>query len=552
MPNHDINLQEELPNDPGISSDINQAVIDQTNLTGYQEDPYSRQLIDNFNSQFTPQAIGPQGASLYPGLKHNINVGSQSGQIIGGQNIYVPGGNIAAIDPILARRKAIDDAARQRAGALKPFDPGKPGVLKDARFQKKFNETWNTQANVLMDEAKEKYGKDFSIVLQDPSSKEGREFVQSMANFEVMQRKFDQFVDLTAEMREGLLDKSKVYSPEVIKKLDDFEGMMGDFEGGDIWKSQDIDKMYKEFEGHRSFEDYIQTGNFLSDISGITSGWGNISDDGAYFTTSSGESIKFESAVNEVVESLMADSWGNDVRQGYYDKAQMTKTIRARLKDTSKFKKTAQIKKAESVSGASVAEEGIRHGSDKPGLINMLDYDDSGDIVPGTGSNFNAHYEHDINTADIGHKKSLRLDNIRVVNEGRIQTLEGNSEMKLTGIKTVDYVDRHGNKQTRVVGSGKINSPVKKAYKKDKVTGKQVQVPWSEYESAPDKDSYRVREEEQIIDKLFILDEHAQNQIRNQLEENLVDGFNNAVNMGVRVKKEVSGAKPKPKGTDFN
>ena len=533
MPIDDLNKY--LPNDPGVSSDVNSAIIDQANIEGYTEDPYSRGLIDNFNSQFTPEAIGPQGAALYPGLNHDINVGTQSGKIIGSQGIYVPGGNVMAIDPMLARRKAIDDASRKRAAALKPFDAGAPTSLKDARFQKTFNDTWYNESNRMMEESKAKYGKDFAIVLGDPSTKE------------VMQKKFDQFVDLSAEMQEGLLDKSKIYSPEIIKKLDEYEALMGDFEGGDIWKSQDIDKLYNELQGHRSFEDYIQTGDFLSDISGITSGWGSISDSGEYYTTSSGESIKFETAVNEVVESLMGDAWGNDVRQGYLTEESMRKAIRARLKDTNKFKKTAQIKRAEDVSGATVAEDGFRHNVDKPGAINMYDYDDTGDIIPGDGSKFNAYYEHDINTADVNHKKALVLDNVRVINEGKIQVLQGAQKMKLTGIKTVDYIDSKGNKQTRLVGSAKVNAPVKRAYVKG-FSGKLEPVPWKEYEQATNKDEYRVNEVEQIIDKLFILDEHAQSQIKNQLEENLVDGFRKAVRTGLDVKKELTGPTTKTTG----
>ena len=216
------NFQEEFPNNPNISSEITQSVIDQTTPQGFIEDdsgrdPYSQQLIDNVNAQHTVAPIGAQGAAMYPGLKHNINVGTQSGSIIGSQGVYVPGGNIMAMDPVLERRKAIDDAAKARAKAIKPFEYGDPTKLKDARFQETSNKLYYDGVNRMMDAAKEKYGKDFSVVLQDQSTKEGREFVQFAANHEFINREMDQITNLFAEIDKGLESGDLAYTDETLK-----------------------------------------------------------------------------------------------------------------------------------------------------------------------------------------------------------------------------------------------------------------------------------------------------------------------------------------------
>jgi hypothetical protein len=490
-----LDLINDFPNNPDVTSDLSVGAINNTQLPGYENtDPYNQQLIDNsnqtgdfagndpyaeallaqYNSQFTPEAIGPQGAALYPGLKHNINVGSQSGRIIGSQNIYVPGGDIMAIDPVLARRKAIDDAARKKAATLKPFEYADPYKLKDARFQETFNKAYYDRANKIIDEAKQKYGKDFSVILSDQNTREGRKFIQEMSNYEVLGREFDQIVDFMAEMDKGLQSKEKEYTPETLALKKEFEQLVGNFENGDIFSSKDLKGMYDKLKGHRSFEDYIQTENFLSDISGITNQYAYDKATDQYFKYGTNETVKFEDAIKEVVDSLESTVFAPEVAAGTYDKDYMYKAIRARLKDS--FKQTGTIsQKTAATLGAETEEfiaspDGIVKYVDEDGLrgkTQLFKYNPiTGKRIPITDKDGNVTGYETWNIASLAdaqlsisgktqsikertpdgkiqsvESKGIPLNNVRVVGpDGKEQTITGNviAEMDNTNMTKLD------------------------------------------------------------------------------------------------------------------
>ena len=382
------NILNQFPND-GIGGQIDASTIAQTTPPGYEEisgpNAYSQSVIDAQRAQQTPSAIGPQGAGLYPGMKHNINVGGYSGSMVGSQNIYVPGGNIAAVDPVLARRKAIDDAAKARAAQLKPFEMGAPSKLKDQRFQRSFDDAYYNRANTLIEQAQQNYGKDFGAVLTDQSTPEGRKFIQEMANFETLGGKFDQIVDLMAGIDVGLQDKTKEYSKETLGLKREFENLVGNFDKGDVFATQDLDQLYNKLKGHRSFEDYIQTGNFLDDISGITSQYSYDKDKGDYYKTGTTQTVKFDDAINEVVDSLANTAFAYETQSGIYDKEYMKKAIRARLKDS--IKQTGSIQQKSKATRDAEIEEFIatpdaivRYADEdgKRGNIKMFSYDENG------------------------------------------------------------------------------------------------------------------------------------------------------------------------------
>ena len=323
-------------NNPDISTFIDQATIKGFMPDGFTErSSYEQELINNQNLLNQPNEIGPQGsAALYPGLSQGINVGTTSGSIIGSHGVYVPSGDILPMDPILARRKAVDDAAKRRASEIKPFEYRKPLDLKDSRFQGNFNQSVFDFQDKAIKEAQNKYGIDFAKHLKDPGTKEGRKFIQGMANFETMGKNFDQIVDLIAEMDKGLQDKTKVYTPETMKLYNDFKGLVGNFEDGDIMGSIDLQTHLQKFQGHRSFEDYIQTDNFLKDFNGRISQSFTLYDKENYYRTGTTKKVEFEDAINEVVNSLAERDFAPEIASGIYDKAYLKKTIRARLEDS--------------------------------------------------------------------------------------------------------------------------------------------------------------------------------------------------------------------------
>jgi len=318
------NLSADLPNNPDVSSEMSVGAIQGANVPGYtdsivsgQPDLYSQQLIAANNAQFAPQEIGPQGAGMYPGLRHNINVGNQSGSIIGSQGVYVPGGNIIAADPMLARRKALDDAARAKAASITPFDPGQPGKLKDPRFQEKFDRAYYDRANELVNAAQDKYGKDFGLVLQDPNSREGREFIQEMSNYETLRREFDGITDRIAGIDEGLETGELEFTDKTLALYDDYKQLVGSFDKGDIFKSRDLQSSIDQLDGFLSLEHYIQQGGFLDDIMGKDIGYSYNSDTGEFFETTTGNTVTYDEAIDQVTDSLSRGPFRNHLRQGY-------------------------------------------------------------------------------------------------------------------------------------------------------------------------------------------------------------------------------------------
>lgn len=331
----DPNILQQYPNNPGIESQIDQAMIAQTTPSGYQQaNSYSQQVIDAYNAQFTPKETGMLGGNaLYPGSGFDVNVGTYGGQVIGSNPIFVPGGNIMAIDPVLARRKALDDAARLRASSIKPFTYKEPFRVKDQRFQQSLSDQTEKFATDRIREAQAKYGKDFGVVLSDQSTPEGREFLQGMANYETLGRNFDQVTDLMAGIEQGLQDKTKTYSPETLKLYNDFKTLAGNFANGDVEAGVDLADMYDKLKGARSFEDYIQTDGFLKDFQGRINQSFYVNEAGDYFRTGTTKKVEYGDAINEVVDSLADRDFAPEIQAGIYTKDYLKRAIRARLKD---------------------------------------------------------------------------------------------------------------------------------------------------------------------------------------------------------------------------
>lgn len=473
MPGTDEILSQ-YPNNAGLGAEINKATINQTTVPGYtsEVDPYTQSLLDAHNAKFQPQEIGAQGqAALYPGMSQDINVGSTSGSVIGSHNIYVPTGDILALDPILARRKAIADAAQLKAQSITPFKYKDPYQLKDQRFQEKFNKQYYDASNSMIEEAKRKYGKDFSIVLQDPNTEEGRKFIQTMANYEVLGKKHDQIIDLIAKI--DVADKSKIYTPETYALKKELETMTGHFQDGDVMASKDIDRMYNQLEAYRSFEDYIQKDNFLKEIQGKLTQSGYAYDDktGDFFNVGTNRRIKYGDAIKEVVQSLASVDFKPEIQAGLYTPEYMEKAIGARLKDS--FEQTRSItqkseatRNAEQEQEITPSSEIVRHSADKPGAGTMYTYKADGtrgdkfDYKPIITSTVSIKGkpvivpERDAK-GDIKQTKfdGITMKNIQVYEDGKTIQIPGNVQAEVVGLSR----DKDG----RVFAQSRVLIPTK-------------------------------------------------------------------------------------------
>lgn len=460
-----VDFLNETPNNPGIESEITTDVINETTPQGYAEnsqgltrDPNSDAVIQNFNDQFTPAAIGPQGQdALYPGLKHNINVGTQSGSIIGSQGIYVPGGNIAAVDPVLARRKAIDDAAKDRAKALTPFTYKDPTKLKDARFQENFNKLWNDTKTQKIEEAKALYGKDFGIVLKDQGTKEGREFIQTMANFEFIQEEMDQITDLIAGIEKGLASGELEYSPATLKIYNDYKSLIGSFEDGDVMAHRDIKDMHLKLEGALGIEEQLGKTGFLSNIMGEMKGSYRVTDDGEYFSSKTNKKVSYKEALGQVTKSLVKGPLARGIEIGAYTEEDVLEAINSKFKD--EFTQTGSMsQKSKATRGAEreiVISDGSgvnKHTKEQPGIIKGFVYNQETGVrelnTDGTPQTFNLKSLADATMIIKGSPKDLTvtdgegnisstkfsgntMSNIQIITPDGDKTLPGTTEVEL-------------------------------------------------------------------------------------------------------------------------
>lgn len=451
----------------------------QANIVSAQPDPYSQSVIDTYNAQFQPQAIGPQGSSsLYPGMALRENMGTYSGSIVGSNPLMAPGGGVMAIDPVLARRKAIEDAARQRASSLVPFEPPKPFQLKDPSFQKSYeNQVLLTQRG-LIDDAREKYGKDWTLVLKDPNTKEGRQFIQAMANYETLGEEFDTVTDSVAVIDEGLEDGSLDFSDRTLDVYDQYKKLIGDFEGGDFWKSKDLGQLRDELKGFISLEGYINDNGFLDNIMGEKGAWSQITDQGEYFQTSTGSVVKFDEAIEQVADSLMREgAIRNAVRRGHMTRGEIVDTLQSKFKTQrtagkSISQKSKATRDAETVEIIADADAVVRYADEEGmrGQIEMFSYDDQGNRSDDTWS-IGSLFDFPVSIS--GKKKSVNerlpdgkiqkrdtkgiaLDNISVITpDGKSKSIPGKSIVEMDDSTITKLADG------RMVAKARVLVPTK-------------------------------------------------------------------------------------------
>lgn len=455
-------------------------------------DPYSQSVIEAYNSQFAPDAIGPQGKALYPGLGHNINVGNYSGSIVGSQGIYVPGGNIQAIDPILARRKAIEDAAKARASSLVPFEPESPTQLKDPRFQQKFDNQVLSFQKQYADEMRNKYGKDWTVVASDPNTKEGREFIQAMANFETMQRNMDGITDRIALIDKGLESGELEYSDETLKLHDDYKRLVGAFEGGDPFKTKDLQSTMDKLDGFLSLEHYLNQDGFLDNIMGEKGAWSQITDQGEYFQTSTGTRVTYDEAIEQVANSLASGPMRPSILRGYMDRGKIVDVLKSKFKNQATAKKSISQKRADAIITQEISAQGQSLEGERSD--NNYTYNEDGtlntsvDAQPGAVfGRWDMNIQGDSKEVSWkdgkGNPKSLKFKGIKftqptILNGNNNQEMEGDVVSQISGFSVVD----RGNGPTLVANTTSY-VPTKQRYDKD---GERI--PYEQWEGAGGSD----------------------------------------------------------------
>lgn len=464
MADQDFSQLNILPeNNPGVESLVDAAFINQYTPPGYENKQiggYEQNLIDNQNKLNAPAEIGPQGmAALYPGIGQDINVGNYSGSIVGSNSIYVPTGDIMAIDPMLARRKAIDDAAKNRAAQLQSFNYIKPPQVTDKRFQQQITNRAETFHNEAWQEAVNKYGfENAATILKDPNSDLGRKYQMGLHNLEDLATNFNQHTDLLAQMRANIDAGKKTYLPETLKYLRDYEGMLGNFENGEVLSSQNLSQQYNKLQGHRAVEDYIQEPGFLKDIQGKISESFRVNDKGEYYDLRTNKKVDFDQPVREVARSLAETVFAPAIADGYTTEDFIFKAIKARkpneqtLSGSINEKSTDAINRARETNVPSLSSNGVfvpyQNTEEGKGVVSINNYNNTGQVTFRALADYNMsvlgkkepiyvrNAEGELSKIDFN---GLNLDNIQIFDDNKkVKQIPGSSKVQLGEMTLLD------------------------------------------------------------------------------------------------------------------
>lgn len=325
---------------PGITIPQNQNTLGQLIDAQFVQsfgspDPYDKVVANAYDVLSQPQAIGPQGAALYPGLSEPINVGTYSGSIVGNNPIFVPSGNVMPLDPILARRKAIDDAARARAmQALQAVEAPKVPQFKDQGFQKKLTEDVLNVHNQFVKEAQAISPQNWAAILQNPNTSVGRRYIQTMANFENIVKNVDRITDQVVAIEEGMKDGSVSLNPEGKRLFQEYKGMLGDFTNYEKLSSTDMRAIERRLQGIIDINKYLNDEKLLQTIEAEIKSSYVVNDKGMYYNARTNKLTKFDDVIKDVAESLAnSTTFSFAIENGYLTKDDIKSALAARLKN---------------------------------------------------------------------------------------------------------------------------------------------------------------------------------------------------------------------------
>ena len=379
-----------VPTTPnGITNLVNTSQTAQAQQLGI--DPASQAFIESQKAAMVqPTEIGAQGmGALYPGMKHNINVGNYSGSILGSGGIYVPGGDIMAIDPILAKRQKEEQAriaqAKMEADTT-DFKLRTAPQMNDQFFQEGVNTSMNKLNNEFMTKAKEIYGNDFNIVMKNPQMfPEGREYIAAADSLEMLVKQGNQMTTLLADMQ-GNIDKGdKFYSPETMQKFKEYQDMIGDFENGDPKALIGLRDVMVDLQGGKVLDEYFKDKDVLSKIKGKISGdtkFSNLNQDFDILTDV--ESKSYNENIKILSEELAKDAFSSEVSKGLYTVEDIAKRLKGYFQN--EYKSTAKLARTtvgDGSSGGSTKVEDLvgLDGAPNNKLINGQDYSMQGEVV---------------------------------------------------------------------------------------------------------------------------------------------------------------------------
>lgn len=338
----------EYPTENNLSASIAQS--SEMNNAGLGVNPQEQAFIESQKlAMQQPTEIGPQSnADLFPGAGHNINVGSQSGAVVGNNPIFVPGGDVYGFNLDLAQKQQ-DEAARIARNKLDSnkgaFKKRKAPELDDKFFQKNIIKETDALASKFTKDAYEIYGEDAGYVLENPQEFNiGREYIQGMDSYDLLVEQGNQMTTMIGEMQQAIDDGTKVYSDEVLSDLNDYENMMGKYASGDPKALIGMRDMVSKIQGGKNMDDYFHTKGVLAKIKPEILKRTSISDSKDipdYATLTTTDKKIYDDNISNLVEGWIAPggAFRGELLDGLVTKESMTKKLRGYLRNESESSK---------------------------------------------------------------------------------------------------------------------------------------------------------------------------------------------------------------------
>ena len=242
-------------------------------------------------------------STYYPGINDPILKGMSSSKTLGSQPIFVRSGGYFPFGVLDARKKALQDAATERAKQLRAFDLPKKPLTKDPRFQETLNQNFDRDLQGIISEAKSVYGDKALWALQnDKTNPYSMKLRTMLDNYDVLARETDQVTNMIAGIKKGVADKTMSYSPETLALVDNYEKLIGEFEGGKV--DVELRKNFNALKGSEAIDVYLNKYVFPDLEAEVNEAWGEFKSEGDLNVARSGKRSTYKKIARERAKLL--------------------------------------------------------------------------------------------------------------------------------------------------------------------------------------------------------------------------------------------------------
>lgn len=265
-----------------------------------------KDMMANIENQMPVPVMEKLDRTEYmPGLEDPILKGTYSGRIVGNNPIFVRSGGYIPWGLVDARDRANKAAIAERAALLSKFDMPEAPKTKDARWTGELQLEFYNSVNKYIEESKKMYGDKWAVMLQDPRSSLGRNFAQTLDNYNTVAREIDQITDIMATIEKDDKEGKGTYSAETMDKYRAYKKGIEDFANGKV--GVNIRKDLNELVGTMSLDEKLKT-QILPELERqVNENWGKFAAQGEYDLARKSRYETIEKGAREIARQMKAE-----------------------------------------------------------------------------------------------------------------------------------------------------------------------------------------------------------------------------------------------------